>query len=152
MSWLGWFYAGNTVGAVIGCLLAGFWLLRVFVVTTSTLVAVALNAIVAAAAWALARVAPHERVTTGDHREAITEEFRTQWCAALDDAGVACDREVVDGPPADVILATAEATGADLVVVGERGIGAGAASELGSTSRRVLGSATVPVLVVPHAP
>ena len=93
----------------------------------------------------------HERVTTGDHREAITEEFRTQWCAALDDAGVACDREVVDGPPADVILATAEATGADLVVVGERGIGAGAASELGSTSRRVLGSATVPVLVVPHA-
>lgn len=94
----------------------------------------------------------HERVTTGDHREAITEEFRAQWCAALDDAGVECDRQIVDGPPADVILATAEAAGADLVVVGERGIGAGAASELGSTSRRVLASATVPVLVVPHTP
>ncbi len=65
VSWLGGFYAGNTVGAMLGCLLAGFWLLRVFDLTTSTLVAVALNAIVAAAAWALAGVAPYERTVAG---------------------------------------------------------------------------------------
>ena len=29
VSWLGFFYGGNTVGAVAGCLLAGFYLLRV---------------------------------------------------------------------------------------------------------------------------
>ena len=91
----------------------------------------------------------HERVATGTHREEITEEFARDWCAALDDAGVPDERIVVDGPPADVILTTAAERGADLVVVGERGTG-GAAPELGSTSRRVLESATVPVLVVPR--
>jgi len=94
----------------------------------------------------------HERVTTGDHREAIAAEFANEWCAALDDAGLPCERLLVDGPPADVILATAAAAAADLVVVGERGIGAGLASELGSTSHRVLASSVVPVLVVPHTP
>ena len=29
VSWLGFFYASNTAGAVLGCLLAGFYLLRV---------------------------------------------------------------------------------------------------------------------------
>src|SRR5882762_2475687 len=29
ISWLGLFYGGNTLGAVVGCLLAGFYLLRV---------------------------------------------------------------------------------------------------------------------------
>ena len=46
VSWLGFFYAGNIAGAVMGCLLAGFYLLRVYDMTTSTLVAVALNAAV----------------------------------------------------------------------------------------------------------
>ena len=65
----------------------------------------------------------HERVTTGDHRDEITDEFSRVWCAALDAAGVRRrDRLLVDGPPADVILITAAETGADLVVVGERGI------------------------------
>lgn len=91
----------------------------------------------------------NQRVTTADHREQITDEFRRVWCAALDDAGVADERLVGDGPPADVVLATATDHAADLIVVGERGIGAGAAAELGSTSRRVLESAAVPVLVVP---
>ena len=29
VSWLGFFYGGNIAGAVFGCLLAGFYLLRV---------------------------------------------------------------------------------------------------------------------------
>lgn len=61
VSWLGLFYAGNTVGAVIGCLLAGFYLLRVHDLTTSTLVAVAINLLVAVTSLVLARIAPHER-------------------------------------------------------------------------------------------
>ena len=59
VSWLGFFYGGNIVGAVIGCLGAGFYLLRKFDLTTASLVAVALNAIVAALGYALAKRAPY---------------------------------------------------------------------------------------------
>jgi spermidine synthase len=58
VSWLGTFYGGNTLGAVFGCLLAGFYLLRVHDMHTATFVAVALNLAVAAGALALARARP----------------------------------------------------------------------------------------------
>src|SRR6266513_4498943 len=50
VSWLGFFYGGNIGGAVIGSLLAGFYLLRVHDIAFATLVAVALNFVVAGAA------------------------------------------------------------------------------------------------------
>ena len=43
MSWLGFFYGGNIAGGVLGCLLAGFYLLRVYDMAIATYVAVALN-------------------------------------------------------------------------------------------------------------
>jgi spermidine synthase len=58
VSWLGYLYGGNTLGAVFGCLLAGFYLLRTFDMHTATFVAVALNAAVAAGALVLARFRP----------------------------------------------------------------------------------------------
>ena len=54
VSWLGFFYGGNIAGAVFGCLLAGFYLLRVYDMATATFVAFALNLGVAAIALALA--------------------------------------------------------------------------------------------------
>jgi spermidine synthase len=60
VSWLGFFYGGNTAGAVIGSLLAGFYLLRVHDVAFSTYVAVALNVAVAAIAFLIARLSPLE--------------------------------------------------------------------------------------------
>ncbi|RPJ59523.1 MAG: SAM-dependent methyltransferase, partial [Acidobacteria bacterium] len=60
MSWLGFFYAGNTVGAVAGSLLAGFYLLRVFDVAGATFVAVALNVVVATTAYLLSKASVHE--------------------------------------------------------------------------------------------
>jgi len=53
MSRLGLLYMGNLAGGVAGCLLAGFYLLRLYDGTLATLVAAALNAAVAAAALAL---------------------------------------------------------------------------------------------------
>ena len=53
VSWLGFFYGGNIAGAVIGSLLAGFYLLRVYDMATATYVAAAINAAVAAVAWVL---------------------------------------------------------------------------------------------------
>ena len=58
VSWMGFFYAGNTIGAVLGCLLAGFYLLRVFDVAVATYVAVVLNFAVAGAAFLLQRQVP----------------------------------------------------------------------------------------------
>ena len=47
VAWMGFFYGGNIFGAVIGSLLAGFYLLRVFDMAIATYVAVALNVAVA---------------------------------------------------------------------------------------------------------
>jgi spermidine synthase len=58
VSWLGFFYAGNIVGAVCGSLLAGFYLLRVYDMVTATFVAAGLNAVVAAVGLALAVITP----------------------------------------------------------------------------------------------
>ncbi|HEX3745146.1 MAG TPA: fused MFS/spermidine synthase [Bryobacteraceae bacterium] len=55
VSWLGMLYGGNTAGAVFGCLLAGFYLLRVFDLTVATLVAAAINLAVGLSAMALVR-------------------------------------------------------------------------------------------------
>ncbi len=54
MSWLGFFYGGNIAGGVIGCVLAGFYLLREFDVATASFVAVAFNVAVALVAYLLA--------------------------------------------------------------------------------------------------
>jgi spermidine synthase len=63
MSWLGILYAGNLAGAVFGCLLAGFYLLRLYDVGTATFVAAAINALCATLAFLLAAFAPHRADT-----------------------------------------------------------------------------------------
>lgn len=61
VAWWGYLYGSNAAGAVIGCLLAGFYLLRNFGMTTATLAAVAMNLAGAALAWVVApRMAPDE--------------------------------------------------------------------------------------------
>ena len=60
VAWLGYFYGGNTGGAVIGSLLAGFYLLRVFDMATATYVAVALNLLVGGLALLIAGATPYE--------------------------------------------------------------------------------------------
>ena len=57
---MGLLYGANTVGAVSGCLLAGFYLLRVYDLTTATVVAAALNVSVALLSLAVARRSSHE--------------------------------------------------------------------------------------------
>jgi spermidine synthase len=53
VSWMGFFYGGNIAGAVVGCLAAGFWLLRVYDLAITTWVAVATDLLVAAVAYGL---------------------------------------------------------------------------------------------------
>ncbi len=63
LSWLGIFYGGNTLGAVAGCLLSGFYLLRVHDMPTATFVAVGLNLAVALISYALAATLPYQAPT-----------------------------------------------------------------------------------------
>ena len=71
VSWLGFFYGGNIAGAVLGSLLAGFYLLRLFDMVVATYVAVAINFIVAVLGMALGWVAPYEREPEADDRSRV---------------------------------------------------------------------------------
>jgi spermidine synthase len=59
VSWLGFFYGSNIAGAVFGCLFAGFYLLRVHDMATTTFVAALINFGVAAVGYMLSKRAPH---------------------------------------------------------------------------------------------
>jgi spermidine synthase len=58
VSWLGILYTGNLAGAVVGCLVAGFYLLRLYDMASATFVAVAINVLCAALALVVAARAP----------------------------------------------------------------------------------------------
>lgn len=60
VSWLGFFYGGNIAGGVVGCLLAGYYLLRLFDVQVASAVAIVLNIVVAGAAMMLANKMKYE--------------------------------------------------------------------------------------------
>ena len=62
VSWLGFFYGGNIAGAVLGSLLAGFYLLRVHDTVVATFAAAALNVVVAVIALVIARSAAYEPI------------------------------------------------------------------------------------------
>jgi spermidine synthase len=73
VSWMGLLYGSNTGGAVFGCLLAGFYLLRVSDMTFTTVVAAAINAAVALFSLSLSRRTP-------EHAPAASPEFkRALW-------------------------------------------------------------------------
>jgi spermidine synthase len=66
VSWLGFFYGGNIGGAVLGSLLAGFYLLRVHDMVVATFAGVALNVAVGVIALAIARGSDYVPVQTRD--------------------------------------------------------------------------------------
>jgi spermidine synthase len=70
VSWMGLLYGFNTAGAVGGCLLAGFYLLRVSDMTTATLAAAAINCTVAGIAYLISRRAPHKVEDAAPQEEA----------------------------------------------------------------------------------
>jgi spermidine synthase len=71
VSWLGFFYGGNIAGAVFGCLLAGFYLLRVHDMAFATYAAAALNVTVALIGWALSKTTPYTPQVEDTEEEAV---------------------------------------------------------------------------------
>jgi nucleotide-binding universal stress UspA family protein len=78
------------------------------------------------------------------HYEKLFESLRRQ----AQERHVTIQTHVLVGHPADQILKTAAAQGADLVVVGHRGRSAIREWVFGSTSHRIITHAHCPVLVV----
>ncbi len=76
VSWLGFFYGANIAGAVAGCLLAGFYLLRVFDMATATYVAVGINVVVAAIGFTLAKSTPYAPAGDTATPEAVASPSR----------------------------------------------------------------------------
>jgi len=66
VSWLGFFYGSNIAGAVLGCVFAGFYLLRVYDMPTATYVAAAINAVVAWLSYRLSTRTPYEPTPPAD--------------------------------------------------------------------------------------
>jgi spermidine synthase len=79
VSWLGFFYGGNTAGAVAGCLLAGFYLLRQFDMTTATFVAAAINVAVAGVGLVLAASTRYEPPAAAGAGAAAGEGGERLW-------------------------------------------------------------------------
>lgn len=63
-------------------------------------------------------------------------------------AGIDADYRTVEGYPAQAVIEYAEETGADLIVMGSRGLGAIREFVLGSVSHNIVQHAKIPVLVV----
>jgi spermidine synthase len=95
VSWWGFLYGGNTAGAVFGCLLAGFYLLRVYNMTVTTWVAAGINLVVAAISYVAAgRVNAPSYVDEPPAEAPATDRWPVYLCIALSGA-TALGAEVV---------------------------------------------------------
>lgn len=74
ISWLGFFYGGNTFGAVVGAVLAGFYLLRLHDSSVATYVAVVINVLVAALAMVIAARTPGDSAVSSAGRGALVQQ------------------------------------------------------------------------------
>jgi spermidine synthase len=94
---LGLLYGANTLGAVFGCLLAGFYLLRVFNVAAATYVAAAINAAVALASLSLAIRTPNRLAENSLSKDspAVTRNVWPVYVTVALSGGCALGAEVV---------------------------------------------------------
>ena len=77
VAWLGVFYGGNIVGAVLGAVAAGFYLLRVYDQSIATQVAVVVNVLVGGLAMLLASRTAAQRTETGGASPAVKASSST---------------------------------------------------------------------------
>ena len=142
VSWLGMLYAGNLAGAVFGCLLAGFYLLRLYDMTTATFVAAAVNALCAVSAFLLAAFAPHRAPpapVAGD-RTPLRPESMVAYLAIAISGFSALGAQIVWTRLLSLLLGPSVYTFSIILAVFLLGLGAGssAGSVLGRNARNPL--------------
>jgi nucleotide-binding universal stress UspA family protein len=82
------------------------------------------------------------------HRIADAKKIIEEAGKELERAGLTFQTELLEGPMAEAIMNVAETRGADLIVLGARGMSSLEGLLLGSVSQKVIHHATCPVLVV----
>jgi YjbE family integral membrane protein len=86
--------------------------------------------------------------TIGDYHAELSDEALAPARKTLDEAGVAYQLHRRVGDPGPTIAELARETGADLIVMGTRGLGAATGAMLGSVAQATLAASPVPVLLV----
>ena len=83
-------------------------------------------------------------------RERIANDLHTSWTAPLHEAGVPVREELVSEPHvADALLTAAEATDADVIVVGTHGLAPLIRMRMGGVAMSLLHATTLPLILVP---
>jgi nucleotide-binding universal stress UspA family protein len=96
---------------------------------------------------------PYDIVAPERYVDAIrTEALKrvTQWRDKARAQGVRAEGQISPGSPSSAIAALAEKVGADLIVIGTRGLGGLEHVLLGSVAERTIRIAPCPVLTVKH--
>lgn len=89
VSWMGFFYGGNIFGAVAGCLLAGFYLLRVYDIAIASYVAIILNIFVAGGALYVSRITLYQPSNTIESEKEVNSPKMTFVFVAIALSGMA---------------------------------------------------------------
>lgn len=108
--------------------------------------------IIAVHAVGLLEGAPSAGEGRADHRSALREQLETTWTETARRTGSRLRCELRDGVATSTLVAVADETGADLIVVGRHGHRSFPEQVLGSTSAAVAATAACPVLVIPDDP
>jgi nucleotide-binding universal stress UspA family protein len=77
-----------------------------------------------------------------------SDRIRAEFLAVAKERGVAAEIDTFDGDPADALISVAEATGADLMVVGNRGMAGLRRFVLGSVPNKVAHRSPCSLLIV----
>jgi spermidine synthase len=136
VAWLGYFYGGNTGGAVIGSLLAGFYLLRVYDMATATYVAVALNVFVGALALVVARISAYDGASAEKETAKAADGAWAVYVAIAISGGTALASQVIWTRTLSLLFGATVYTFSLILAVFLFGIGIG--SSLGSVLARGL--------------
>ncbi len=130
---------------------AGLWRQRILLATDGSAHSAAAGEAAVAVARQCGLPVSVVSATTRSHGEARRAEAREsvrRKLARLNEAGIACSGEVIEGRPDEVVTEAAAREGADLIVVGSHGRTGLARLILGSISERIMDQAQCPVMVV----
>jgi len=83
VSWMGFFYGGNIAGAVIGSLLAGFFLLRLYDVVIATFVAVVINITIAVISYILSTASSFSPVASVADNHSAMGKGSARWAVYM---------------------------------------------------------------------
>ncbi|HEY2418060.1 MAG TPA: fused MFS/spermidine synthase, partial [Steroidobacteraceae bacterium] len=127
-AWIGFLYGANIAGAVTGCLLAGFYLLREYDAATASYVAAAVNAAVAAGAFTLALAVADDRPKSGSEDSSPPEPFAAAVHGAIALSGLcALGAEAIWTRMLGLLLGASVYTLSIIVAVFLAGLGIGSA-------------------------